>query len=95
MITWSDGKTSTGVSYLDQNIKPVEKYAFECEEFSKGLWVVRVYVGRYFHVMSDYFRTEDETKEYMQFVRDLMALRFPDAYETALSQFKGEQNETN
>ena len=93
MITWSDGKTATGVSYLDQHTKPVERYAFECENFADGLWIVRVQVGRYFHIMSDYFRTEEETKEYMQFVRDLMALRFPDAKEIALQQLKGKQNE--
>ena len=69
MITWSDGKTSTGISYLDQYKRQVEGYAIECENFAEGLWIVRVYVGPYFSLMSDYFRTEEETQEYMQFVR--------------------------
>jgi len=93
MITWSDGKTSTGISYLDQYKKQVEGYAIECDNFAEGLWIVRVYVGPYFSLMSDYFRTEEETQEYMQFVRDLMALRFPDSYETALTFFKEKQHE--
>lgn len=94
MITWSDGKVSTGNNYLDRH-KKTEIYAFECENFASGLWIVRVLVSPYFSIMTDYFRTEDETKEYMQFVRDLMALRFPDAKEIALNQIKGKQNESN
>jgi hypothetical protein len=90
MITWSDGKTATGTNYLNEVRKPVEVYAFDCENFADGLWIVRVYISSYFHIMSDYFRTQEETKEYMQFVRDLMALRFPDAQEIALSKLKEE-----
>jgi hypothetical protein len=90
MITWSDGTTSTGTNYLDNSKIQVEEYAFECDNFADGLWCVRVYVSPYFTIMTDFFRTEDETQEFMQFVRDLLALRFPDAYETALTFFKDE-----
>lgn len=95
MITWGDGKVSTGISYLNQYKKPIEVYAFECDNFADGLWIVRVYISSYFTILTDYFRTEDETKEFVQFVRDLMALRFPDANEIALQQLKGKQNEIN
>lgn len=90
MITWSDGTTSTGTSYLDSNRLKVEEYALECEEFSHGVLIVRVYISPYFTIMTDYFRTLDEANEFKQFIRDLMALRFPDAKELALQQLKGE-----
>lgn len=89
MITWSDGSKSTGTNYLDNSKIDVEEYAFECDNFADGLWCVRVYISPYFTIMSDYFRTEDETKVFMQFVRDLMALRFPDAQESAPPKLNG------
>lgn len=88
MITWSDGTKSTGTNYLDNSKIHVEEYAFECDNFADGLWCVRVYISPYFTILTDYFRTQDETKVFMQFVRDLFALRFPDACEIALSKLK-------
>lgn len=90
MITWSDGTTSLGSNHLEEFSKPIEVYAFECDNFTKGLWSVRVYISSYFSIITDFFRTEEEAQEFMQFIRDLFALRFPDANEVALSHFNME-----
>lgn len=79
MITWNDG-TTTGLPRF-QFPKDVEEY--ELDLFSFGvygsLWAVGFTTPKYFPIVRDHFKTQEEAYDFVVSVVNLLELKYPNA----------------
>ena len=92
MIVYPDGREISGIVALD-NPPRFDAYAIIVKPFVLDVYRMEVRTDSGFYLMTDYFRTEQEAVEHKQFVRDLLALRFPNAFELTPQLLKELQDE--
>lgn len=79
MITWNDGST-TGLTRFEF---PKKLDAYEIDIFSFGvygsMWAVYVNTPKYFPIVRDYFKTQEESYDFVVSVVTLLELKYPNA----------------